>query len=187
MRAHGTLVRWNDERGFGFIAPAGGGDELFVHVSAFPRDARRPTVGEAISFEVEVAPDGKRRAVNVWRPDARRPAAGERSRRTPAASRSGGRPRPALVTIAVLLLGVLAAGAFAHYRGVLPGAPAAPSAPAASLPQPITAPPLFRCDGRRHCSQMRSCEEARFFLANCPNTEMDGDHDGEPCEQQWCE
>lgn len=49
-----------------------------------------------------------------------------------------------------------------------------------------TAPPLFRCDGRTRCTQMRSCEEAVYFLNNCPNTEMDGDHDGIPCESQWC-
>ena len=44
----------------------------------------------------------------------------------------------------------------------------------------------FKCDGRTHCSQMTSCEEAIFFLQNCPNVEMDGNHDGEPCEKQWC-
>lgn len=44
----------------------------------------------------------------------------------------------------------------------------------------------FTCDGRTHCSQMRSCAEAEFFLRNCPNTKMDGNRDGEPCEQQWC-
>jgi len=43
-----------------------------------------------------------------------------------------------------------------------------------------------RCDGRTHCSHMRSCEEAKYFIQHCPNTEMDGDHDGVPCEQQWC-
>ena len=42
----------------------------------------------------------------------------------------------------------------------------------------------FVCDGRQHCSQMRSCDEARFFIRNCPNTKMDGDGDGKPCEQQ---
>ncbi|WP_087545397.1 excalibur calcium-binding domain-containing protein [Acinetobacter sp. WCHA29] len=40
----------------------------------------------------------------------------------------------------------------------------------------------FKCDGRQHCSQMRSREEAEFFVRNCPNTKMDGDNDGEPCE-----
>ncbi|MEW6764473.1 MAG: excalibur calcium-binding domain-containing protein [Pseudomonadota bacterium] len=44
----------------------------------------------------------------------------------------------------------------------------------------------FQCDGRTHCSQMTSCEEATFFLKNCPSTRMDGDNDGLPCEQQWC-
>ena len=44
----------------------------------------------------------------------------------------------------------------------------------------------FACDGRIHCSQMSSCAEARYFLANCPGVKMDGNHDGVPCEQQWC-
>ncbi|WP_374491127.1 excalibur calcium-binding domain-containing protein [Zoogloea sp.] len=44
----------------------------------------------------------------------------------------------------------------------------------------------FRCDGRTRCSQMTSCEEAKFFLANCPGVKMDGDRDGRPCEDQWC-
>ena len=44
----------------------------------------------------------------------------------------------------------------------------------------------FSCDGRVYCSQMTSCAEAKFFLNNCPNVKMDGDHDGIPCEQQWC-
>ena len=36
MRNHGNLTKWNDERGFGFITPAGGVGEIFVHVSASP-------------------------------------------------------------------------------------------------------------------------------------------------------
>ena len=46
--------------------------------------------------------------------------------------------------------------------------------------------PKYQCDGRTHCSQMTSCEEATFFLQNCPNTKMDGDNDGIPCERQHC-
>ena len=45
---------------------------------------------------------------------------------------------------------------------------------------------VFNCDGRTHCSEMRSCQEARFFLDNCTNMQVDGDHDGIPCERQWC-
>lgn len=40
----------------------------------------------------------------------------------------------------------------------------------------------FKCDGRTYCSQMHSLAEARWFVRNCPNTKMDGNHDGEPCE-----
>ena len=46
--------------------------------------------------------------------------------------------------------------------------------------------PSFSCDGRTHCSQMTSCAEATYFTNYCPNTKMDGNHDGVPCEQQWC-
>lgn len=69
----------------------------------------------------------------------------------------------------------------------------APSAAPSQKPMPTTAatpvapqPGAYRCDGRTHCSQMRSCAEARFFLANCPGVQMDGNHDGQPCERQWC-
>ena len=44
----------------------------------------------------------------------------------------------------------------------------------------------FQCDGRKYCSTMSSCEEALFFLYNCPDTKMDGDNDGIPCERQHC-
>ena len=40
----------------------------------------------------------------------------------------------------------------------------------------------FKCDGRVYCSQMTSRAEAEFFVRNCPNTKMDGDRDGIPCE-----
>jgi endonuclease YncB( thermonuclease family) len=71
-----------------------------------------------------------------------------------------------------------------------PPAPAArpPAAPAAVPPAqpPAAANTPFRCDGRTRCSQMRSCEEATFFLKNCPGVQMDGDGNGIPCESQFC-
>ncbi len=67
------------------------------------------------------------------------------------------------------------------------------SAPKAPVPTHTTSmfdshngPSRFICDGRQHCSQMQSCEEAKYFLANCPGVKMDGNNDGVPCEQQWC-
>ncbi|WP_334179117.1 excalibur calcium-binding domain-containing protein [Pseudoxanthomonas sp.] len=57
--------------------------------------------------------------------------------------------------------------------------------PSAGSPPP-SRPSSYRCDGRTHCSQMRSCAEATYFIQHCPNTKMDGDRDGVPCENQWC-
>jgi Excalibur calcium-binding domain len=58
---------------------------------------------------------------------------------------------------------------------------------------PASAPvSSFRCDGRKYCSQMTSCSEAKFFLNNCPGVKMDGSRGGSgsgngiPCERQWC-
>ena len=53
-----------------------------------------------------------------------------------------------------------------------------------SLPERATEE--FTCDGREHCSQMTSCKEAEYFINHCPGTKMDGDKDGVPCEDQWC-
>lgn len=48
------------------------------------------------------------------------------------------------------------------------------------LPSPLG---YFKCDGRQYCAQMHSLAEARWFVRNCPNTKMDGNNDGEPCEK----
>jgi hypothetical protein len=52
---------------------------------------------------------------------------------------------------------------------------------------PSDGKPLFRCDSRTRCEEMRSCEEAMFFLKNCKPIELDKDKDGIPCEVQWCQ
>lgn len=64
--------------------------------------------------------------------------------------------------------------------------PVTESPPASRYPAETPSSSNFRCDGRTHCSQMTSCEEATFFLRNCPGVKMDGNNDGIPCEKQWC-
>ncbi|WYD79416.1 MAG: excalibur calcium-binding domain-containing protein [Candidatus Electrothrix gigas] len=44
----------------------------------------------------------------------------------------------------------------------------------------------FSCQGKKHCSEMTSCAEAKFYLKNCPGVQIDGNNDGVPCERQWC-
>lgn len=65
MRFEGTLKIWNDDRGFGFIDPIQGGQEIFVHIKAFVPRSGRPQVNQLLSFEVELGPQGKKRAKNV--------------------------------------------------------------------------------------------------------------------------
>jgi len=46
----GKIEKWNDSRGFGFIAPRNGGADVFVHVSAISSAARRPVAGDVVRY-----------------------------------------------------------------------------------------------------------------------------------------
>lgn len=55
------IVKWfNDEKGFGFITPDAGGDDLFAHFSAININGFKSLKeGQKISFEVAQGPKGK--------------------------------------------------------------------------------------------------------------------------------
>ena len=59
------MTTWNDDRGFGFLKPDGGGADVFLHFSAVPRGTTRPYVGQRLTFETEQDDKGKTRAVNA--------------------------------------------------------------------------------------------------------------------------
>ncbi len=65
MRFDGKLKSWNDERGFGFIEPMRGGKDIFVHIKGFPPGTGRPSIGQSLSYECEIGPNGKLRAHSV--------------------------------------------------------------------------------------------------------------------------
>ena len=60
MRRSGTVKFFNKEKGFGFLAPDGGGPDIFVHVSTVQR-AGIPYLEDAmrLSFEVVADPKGR--------------------------------------------------------------------------------------------------------------------------------
>lgn len=194
-RFHGKLTKWNTDRGFGFVTADQGGQELFVHVSAFPRDGRAPVIGEPLSFELELDKEGRKRAVRVRRPgDPQQPRASRHPRQgTTEGSRRRAPERAGSGSFGSVLIALLLAagvGWFGYSRytervEAMPSAPQSLMSPAQTA-APEIASPAFQCDGRKHCSQMSSCSEAKQFLRNCPGMEMDGDHDGIPCEQQLC-
>ena len=47
---------------------------------------------------------------------------------------------------------------------------------------PTTDSESFQCGDKQYCKQMLSCAEAKFYLASCGLTKLDGDGDGMPCE-----
>ena len=49
---------------------------------------------------------------------------------------------------------------------------------------PSDAPMLtdMECGKKTRCSQMKSCDEARFYFRQCGLNTLDGNHDGSPCE-----
>ncbi len=62
---NGFLKTWKDDRGFGFIKPEDGSEDVFIHISAFEGSARRPHRGDTIYYQIEHSDDGKSKAVKA--------------------------------------------------------------------------------------------------------------------------
>src|SRR6185503_427788 len=89
--------------------------------------------------------------------------------------------------VIVVILGLLGWQGYQHYQAGTAKAALLLESSTAPVPAALSSPASqYKCDGRIYCSQMTSCEEATYFLRNCPGVKMDGDNDGVPCEQQWC-
>ena len=64
--ATGTVKWFNDSKGFGFITPDGGGDDLFAHFSAINMPGFKTlTEGQKVSFEITAGNQGKKQASNI--------------------------------------------------------------------------------------------------------------------------
>lgn len=57
--ATGTVKWFNESKGYGFIVPAEGGDDIFVHCSAIEGEAGNKLLeGQTVNYEVESSPKG---------------------------------------------------------------------------------------------------------------------------------
>ena len=65
MRFQGKIINWNDDKGFGFVEPNGGGTRSFVHIKSFNKLSRRPLDGDLIIYEQIKEKNGKHKAVNI--------------------------------------------------------------------------------------------------------------------------
>lgn len=181
-RTQGKITHWNAQKGYGFITPAAGAKQVFVHIRAFSNQQEPPKLNQMVSFSLSTDKQGRPCAIDVTLA-GEKPAKGIKRKDNQNQSRGGKMGN--LIAIAL----VAYAGWFGYSRLIAPPNqgrinPKANSGPQKLIPRTQTS--QFVCDGRMYCRHMTSCAEARFFIENCPNTKMDGDRDGVPCESQWC-
>ncbi|CAG34966.1 excalibur calcium-binding domain-containing protein [Desulfotalea psychrophila] len=191
VRLQGKIEKWVGERGFGFIKSEKSAKSIFVHISAFDRAiSRAPRVGDTISYCLRTDHNGKTKAVDAIIKGL--PLRKRRERSQP----TGQRPYKKQETknswrIFVICLALLIGFASLFYNRLQ-----------ASADQTVTGIPLggidetfvqreqlslnYSCAGKIHCPEMTSCQEAQFYLSNCPDVKLDGDGDGIPCEEQFC-
>jgi len=65
MRYQGRITNWNDDKGFGFVTPNGGGKKAFVHIKAFLNSRRRPTESDLITYELTTDQQHRLRAGSI--------------------------------------------------------------------------------------------------------------------------
>jgi CspA family cold shock protein len=63
---NGTVKFFNDAKGYGFIAPDGGGNDAFVHITALERAGMRSLrENQRVSYDLQQDNRGKMSAVNL--------------------------------------------------------------------------------------------------------------------------
>ncbi|HHK5609064.1 TPA: excalibur calcium-binding domain-containing protein [Neisseria cinerea] len=183
----GVIVKWDNEKGYGFIRIDGSKQEIFCHISDFSQRSPRPELNKAVGFEVVSGGKGGFSAKQIRylnRERAVSPGYRKKHRKDEESPTSIVQVVLSLL-VGLLLVSVIGYKAYQYASEKLTLKQENTSVKTQVLPeikrqQPDSSP--YRCDGRQHCSQMTSCEEAKWFVRNCSDTKMDGDGDGIPCE-----
>lgn len=197
----GKLVRWNEDRGFGFIKPDNDNVDIFIHISALKSVSRAPIVGDIIHYETSFDDKGKTRAINARIEGVPQALALVPIARKAKPERANHQIRNAYVhrttrstrakrgskIIPIMLIVVIV---FAVYSKIInqkpyPDSSKSEIAEVTEIAEPPKLAEQFQCQGKTYCSEMSSYDEALFYLHSCPGTKMDGDNDGDPCESQF--
>ena len=66
IMATGTVKWFNDAKGFGFITPDGGGEDLFAHFSGINMNGFKTLKeGQKVTFDITAGNKGKQQASNI--------------------------------------------------------------------------------------------------------------------------
>jgi cold shock CspA family protein len=68
MRTKGKITHWKGDKGYGFITPASGQKQVFVHINSFIKRSRSPQTGQLVEFDLSTDKQGRPCAVRVTRP-----------------------------------------------------------------------------------------------------------------------
>ncbi len=194
MIQSGKIKKYDQDRGFGFIQNDQGQD-IFFHIKDFPQGVL-PQVGERLTYAiVQDKRSNKPKAVNITRLDypevveTKTIHQPERIISRPRQRAPQGEPSTSLFTWLLSVIVVISGGIFAYnfvqkslHRHDLANQSVNKETLAIANIQADSNPQGFKCDGRVHCSDMTSRQEADWFVANCLGTKMDGNGDGEACE-----
>lgn len=193
MFIEGIVKTYNTDRGFGFIQCDDNRKDIFFHISDFPNKHQPPQIGERLKFYVDQN-DGKPRAKNIFRLDLKN-SLPENTGKAKSSKRKAQKDKglnlvnffigAAIVAIFISVFVPFVSGIYTREKLKRESVNSSESMRIISKTGSNGATSNYRCDGRTHCSQMKSYEEAVYFINHCPGTEMDGDGDGEPCERQF--
>lgn len=187
----GVLKKWDDAKGFGFISVAGRSSDVFIHISSLKLMPRKPQVGDTIIFQIEHQANGKTKAYNcsiqgLYPLSSGKPHNHSQQRKIVRSKKTN--ILITLIPVLTVLSAIFLYQTFVSQYTISESSSLPPDTEGSAFNSSsnFSTSSNFNCEGKTHCSQMVSCEEAKFYLANCPNTKIDGDRDGVPCERQHC-
>lgn len=174
MRFQGKITKWFDDKGYGFIT-SDQGESVFLHFSAFKSTGLHANIGDRVSYKIAKGDKGLQ-AYDLEFLDKIKTS----NRTFRSSSKNTGTNKVFFILAAVLI--VLAVTQLSPER--LAFSPTISNWSEDSEVRPLEMD--FQCLGKTRCNEMVSCDEATFYLQNCPGSISDGDGDGIPCEDQWC-
>lgn len=180
VKQQGILRYWYEDKGYGFISPDDGSQDVFIYYSQLTHMSRPPRVGDTIRFELDYS-DIRPKAIH--------------------ASILGVAPRKFQIKSLfqsenisplwlVVIIGVIAFMALEQWHAIQANKAALAASPYPDMLRqsisPTLAPDALSCGKKTQCSEMTSCAEALFYLDVCGVEALDANNNQIPCQQSVC-